>query len=125
MKVNKVSHYIYGFLMLMPLMSACGMWLYCIFTRTGTIDNPIYQFASGFSNVMYNGSFDFVEGMPFYESINDFCELFGVGFTSQLGIDYYFTYIVTISVVYLGIEVLLAFINIARKLVYAFVDKEF
>lgn len=124
MKVNKWSGYIYGFLMMMPFLMVLFVMLAAVFTR-----NQVYTSGQGFigdisgafDSVYDTGYFDWVDGTPFYSSIKSFCNLFSL----SEPFSYFLTYMIDISVVYLGIEVLLAFINIARKLVYAFVDKEF
>lgn len=127
MKVNKLSSWVYGILMLLPFLMFVFYVLMWTFNR-GSIPSEINSFQS-FCNTMELNTWDYapfsdIFDSPFYSSINSFVGLFGQNSTTTF-ISAYLTWGITISIIYLGYEVLLAFINIARKLVYAFVDKEF
>lgn len=123
MKTNKLLNWLYAFLMGLPIIVTLFYMLAMVFTR-----NPNFQFSydffvNAFEDIMYQGQFNFVENNGLYGTINDFLSYFGI--SGSLGLDYLFTYWLTISIVWLGFEVLMTFIQMARKLIYAFVDKEF
>lgn len=123
MKTNKLLNWLYAFLMGLPIIVTLFYMLAMVFTRNPNFQFSYDSFVNAFEDIMYQGRFDFVENNGLYGTINDFLSYFGI--SGSLGLDYLFTYWLTISIVWLGFEVLMTFIQMARKLIYAFVDKEF
>lgn len=125
MKVNKVSNWVYSIFMLLPILVPIITFIVMTFSR-GTITENIELSTIGnyFEGVYDLPIFDWVVDTTFYSVFGRFIDVVSSSSMSHW-FGCYFAYGITISLTYLGYEVLLAFINIARKLVYAFVDKEF
>lgn len=134
MKVSKISRITYGIFMLLPFIIGLAFMLAPIFSHTFDWSQVADYKADGykfFAEGLDDGIYFYLNWLGvnsssnFYGTIYQFVLLITGGSFDETALFVYMVYGIQVSLFYLGYEVLLAFINIARKLVYAFVDKEF
>lgn len=113
LRLNKIFHWLYAFLMFMPIISYLGQFLLCF----GLGNYPEY-INIGFENFVINSI-----GITFVSGIGlDIWNVFDYLFTNVLGISQFsdgynslFAYWLVISIVYLVFDVLIFIVNVAHS----------
>lgn len=121
MKVNKVNTWIYWIFTLMPILACFIYMIIPVFSHTYDFTNFTFgNFIQVFDNIWETDTFGWVSSTPYFDSLYSFASIIFVDGVHEITpcIVYYCCYALTISLFYLGIEVLMWFINFARKFMY-------